>query len=451
MKNPFNFIKRKADKIRKNEEAMQAGVELAARAKAEGWSSERLMEETMRWTDKMIRRGLEEAAGKDIDQMVDAMLQHTPDAKAYTQQLRQEVRNEFLTYMLSGKEPDLEAAVVRAMGGRGQSGGKKPSLLQQAKNPKGVTLAELERRVAQVAGFVKMMTGVANNAALAIMSDCLDKITDKRSQESYAEEPWHPHPRYRQRVKQLFNQVLQERDEYRRRLLYPTGDGIRFFTISDMPEETRRKYGVVSDKTYFEFWEGTGSLAYQKSRPLIGSLWNKFRLSMLNHHVPCPEQVAWGLVAANMLELAVAIWQRAMKSSHEAFEGLLTMDYVESIYRPFSLARVSQRWQQALSLLAPETTGYELDATEERNIQLGVEQIMELWVSPDLPFDATIQAVEDFQEDIFSTPGHAKKAMRELAEMRQAAIRDLAEQMEQERKAMLAPKEDKIEFNLTRK
>lgn len=326
----------------------------------------------------------------------------------------------------------------------------KRTLIQQAHNPKGVTVAELERTVAQVAGFVKMMTGVANNAALAIMSDCLDKIADKRSQASYAEEPWHPHPRYRQKVKFLFNQALQERDQYRRRLMYASGNGIRFFAMKDMPEDTRRKYGVVSDKTYFEFWEGTGSLAYQKSQPLIGSLWNKFRLSMLNHHVPQPEQVAWGLVAANMLELAVVIWQRAMKSAHEAFDGLLTMDYVESLYRPFSLAKVSQRWQKALSLMAPETSGYELDATEERNIALGVEQIMELWVSPDLPFDSTIQAVEDFQDDIFRTPGHAKKAMRELADMRNAAIRDLSEQMERERKAMLAPKEDKIEFNLTK-
>lgn len=318
---------------------------------------------------------------------------------------------------------------------------KKPTLVQQAHNPKGVTLQELERTVSQVAGFVKMMTGVANNAALAIMSDCLDKITDKRSKESYADEPWHPHPRYRQKVKQLFNQALEERDRYRHRLMYPTGNGIRFFTLSDTPEDTRRKYGMMSDKTYFEFWEGTGSLAYHKSQPLVGSLWNKFRLSMLNHDVPCAEQVAWGLVGANMLELSVFIWQRTMKSAHEAFEGLLTMDNVESLYRPFCLARVSSYWRQALSLMAPEVSGYGLDTIEERNIELGVRQIMELWVSPELPFDSTIQAVEDFREDFFRTPDHARKAIRDLAEMREAAIRDLREQMEQERKATPAPKE----------
>ena len=311
-------------------------------------------------------------------------------------------------------------------------------ILQQCRNPKGITVQQLEQTVAQVAGFVKMMTGVANNAAISIMLDCLNKIADVRDKESYAEEPWHPHPRYKQKVKQLFNQALQEKDHYRRRLMYPGEHGIRFFRVSDMPDEARRKYGVINDKAYFEFWEGTGALAYQKSQPLVGSLWNKFRLSLQHHGVPNAEQVAWGLVGANVLELAVVVWQRAMKSAHEAFEGLLTMDYVEQLYRPFSLHCVSLKWRQALSLMAPEVSTYSLDSLEERNIEMGVQQLMELWISPDLPFDSTIKAVEDFSDDIFSTPGHAKKAMRELADMRNKAVEDLAQQMAEERKAMLA-------------
>lgn len=290
--------------------------------------------------------------------------------------------------------------------------------------PNGMTEEELNKRVAQVAGFVKLMCGVANNAALVIMIECLNKIADKRSKDSYRERPYRPHPRYRQKVKQLFSEALRERDQYRLRLLYGSSQGIRFFHLGDMPAESRRKYGIISDEQYFEFWEGTGSLAYQKSQPLIGSLHNKFRLSMLNHRVPNPEQVAWGLVGANMLELAVVTWQRAMRSAHEAFDGVLTEEFVQRLYYPFSLEKVSQRWQQALELMAPETKGYELDEVEERNIALGVEQIMELWISPDLPFDSTIQAVDDFSDDIFSTRGQAKKAMRELAELRESAIEE---------------------------
>jgi hypothetical protein len=398
--------------------------------------------------DDTLRKMIIEKSGKILYDMADRLAaeEHLTDSERMT--LRRAFVDEMVRCFKFDCEPDLPGAVRRAFGEdtdapsataavTAASPEGKP-LVAQAANPKGITMQQLEQTVAQVAGFVKMMTGVANNAAISIMLDCLNKIADVRDNDSYAEEPWHPHPRYKQRVKQLFNQALQEKDHYRRRLMYPGEHGVRFFSVGDMPDEARRKYGVVSDKTYFEFWEGTGALAYQKSQPLVGSLWNKFRLSLQQHGVPNAELVAWGLVGANVLELAVVVWQRAMKSAHEAFEGLLTMDYVEQLYRPFSLHCVSLKWRQALSLLAPEVNTYSLDSLEERNIEMGVQQLMELWISPDLPFDSTIQAVEDFSDDIFSTPGHAKKAMRELADMRNAAVKDLAQQMAEERKAMLA-------------
>lgn len=409
--------------------------------------------------DDTLRKMIIEKSGKILYDMADrlAVEEHLTDSERMT--LRMAFVDEMVRCFKFDCEPDLPGAVRRAFGDddapsaaattavSAASPAGKPLIAQAArsasplalcKNPKGVTMQQLEQTVAQVAGFVKMMTGVANNAAISIMLDCLNKIADVRSKESYAEEPWHPHPRYKQRVKQLFNQALQEKDHYRRRLMYPGEYGIRFFRVSDMPDEARRKYGVINDKTYFEFWEGTGALAYQKSQPLVGSLWNKFRLSLQQHGVPNAELVAWGLVGANVLELAVVVWQRAMKSAHEAFDGLLSMDYVEQLYQPFSLHCVSLKWRQALSLMAPEVNTYSLDSLEERNIEMGVQQLMELWISPDLPFDSTIKAVEDFSDDIFSTPGHAKKAMRELADMRNKAVEDLAQQMAEERQKILA-------------
>jgi hypothetical protein len=419
-----------------------------------------IIDKTEQISDDTLRKMIIEKSGKEIYDLADNI---AADAKL-TDEERLSLRKAFINALVlsakTGEEPDLAtalrtefgedtdapsataAAAVPAVSPAGKplaaQAARSVSPLALCKNPKGITVQQLEQTVAQVAGFVKMMTGVANNAAISIMLHCLNKIADVRSKESYAEEPWHPHPRYKQKVKQLFNQALAEKDHYRRRLMYPGEHGVRFFRVSDMPDEARRKYGVINDKTYFEFWEGTGALAYQKSQPLIGSLWNKFRLSLQHHGVPNAEQVAWGLVGANVLELAVVVWQRAMKSAHEAFEGLLTMDYVEQLYRPFSLHCVSLKWRQALSLMAPEVSTYSLDSLEERNIEMGVQQLMELWISPDLPFDSTIKAVEDFSDDIFSTPGHAKKAMRELADMRNKAVEDLAQQMAEERKAMLA-------------
>lgn len=290
-----------------------------------------------------------------------------------------------------------------------------------AHNPKGLTGKDLESTVSQVAGFVKMMTGVANSASLSIMVGCLNRIADVRSEESYRECLRQAHPRYRQNVKRLFSEAIRERDSYRHALLYP-GSGVRFFCVKDMPDETRAKYGVMTDKEYFEFWECTGGLAWNRSLPLVGSLHNKFRLSLQQHGVLCPEQTAWGFVGASVLELAVAIWQGAMQSAYEAFDGLLEQSFVESLYRPFSLARVSKAWQTAVKEMTPETETYTLDDSEERNIAFGVEQLRDLWLSPDLPFDSTIQAVESFSDDIFRTKGVARKSMRELAEMRDEAV-----------------------------
>lgn len=287
-------------------------------------------------------------------------------------------------------------------------------LVLKARNPKGMTVEELEKRVAQCAGFVKLMAGVADNAAIAIMRDCHDHIRK--------------HPRYKHRVKHLFKAaIIDEYKRYRMILANPRPDMIHFFNLSDMPDSARKKYGAVTDAQYFEFWEGTGALAYQKSQPLIGSLWNKFRLSMQSHGVPHADLVAWGCVGAAVLELAVTVWQRAMKSVHEACEGILTMEQVEKIYAPFCMVRLSAAWQRALKELAPETATYKLDDVEERNVAMGVEQLMELWISADLPFDSTIRAVEDFSDDIFSSKGYAKKAIQELAEMRNNAVKELEE------------------------
>ena len=82
---------------------------------------------------------------------------------------------------------------------------------------------------------------------------------------------------------------------------------------------------------------------------------------------------------------------------------------------------------KAMLLMAPDCDGYKLESDEERNIAYGLEQLRELWVSSDLPFDATIAAVEDYDEDIFRTRGEAKKSIRELSEMRNDARREIEE------------------------
>jgi hypothetical protein len=294
-------------------------------------------------------------------------------------------------------------------------------------------IKNLEHTIAQCSGFVKMMCGVSVNCAVTIAKDALDKIADVRAASEYKEKPWHPHPNYTNcYVKSLFNKYEKEKRNYYSNLLLPSTGEVRFFDLKDMPEEARRKYKEMTNREYFEFWKSTGAHAYLKSQPLIGSLHNKFRLSLLNHGVPYPELVAWGLVGASVLELAQETWQRTMRSVQEACDNLLILQDIERIYRAFSPQRMSLAWQKALKELSPEADNYKLNDQETRNIALGLDQLRELWISTDLPFDATIAAVDDYSDDIFATRGHAKKAMRQLAEMRQDAAHELEEQLEKE-------------------
>lgn len=293
-----------------------------------------------------------------------------------------------------------------------------------------MTVAEVERDIAQCSGFVKMMCGVANNCAYYVMMDALDHIRK--------------HPRYADKsIKRLFegkpNSALDFYKRYRNCLRWPIG-GIRFFHIKDMTEEARRKYGApVTDEQYFEFWEATGSLAYEKSRPWITSLWNKFRLSLLKHGVPCPDRTAWGLVGSSVLELAVETWDRTMRSVHEAVP-VLPVKTIHEIYAPFNMQAVATAWHKACRALAPETESYKLEEVEEKNIVMGLNQLRELWVSPDLPFDATIAAVEDFRDEIFRSSRQANKSIKELKQMRNVAIEDIEQQKREERLKQLKRK-----------
>lgn len=165
---------------------------------------------------------------------------------------------------------------------------------------------ELERQVSQCSGFVKMMCGVANNCAIQVVNMCRSHIEDIRDEKSYKERPKQPHPGYKHRAKLLFRQFFQEWHTMESTLLYPSAGETRFFHVADMPEGARKKYGTMTDAQYFEFWKGTGVLAYQKSLPLITSLQNKFRLSLERHGVKHAQQTAWAMTADAVLQIGRA-------------------------------------------------------------------------------------------------------------------------------------------------
>lgn len=317
-------------------------------------------------------------------------------------------------------------------------------LIGAAIQPKAMTdgeQRELERLVGQISGFVKMMMGVADNVAITVMRHANDQIIDRRSDDDYKVKPRQAHPGYRQQAKRSMREAMDEVVRWRTRLLYPSQGELRFFCVADMPEEARRKYGAMTDQEYFEFWTATGAGAYQRSLPLVRSLWWKFAKSMEQHGVRASEQTAWGLTALTVLQLAVETFDRSMRSVNEAMEGRLSADFMERIYRPFSLRRVCDLWQQGLIALSPETATYKLTSAEERNIELGVEQLRELWISPTTPFESLAGAVNDYDE-LFASKSVRRSVLSDINQMRLEAEKDVQRLKEENMKEKVLSKHE---------
>ena len=264
----------------------------------------------------------------------------------------------------------------------------------------------LAAKMARASGVVKLFCGVANNAAWLVVLDGYDHARQCRN--------------YRHAVKHAFKDAIQSYHDYENRLIYATEN--RMFHVADLGERVRKMYGEdITDRQYYDFWSSVGGPAYEKTRPLITSLWNKHRLSLLNHGVKDAEHVAWVLTALAALGLACQLYEKAISECKRGYQ--LPERLMRFVFNQFSLKPVEERWRRALIMLAPDA-GFKLDSVERKNIAHGLTQLCEAWIDPSLLYNSTMKSVEDYDE-IFRTRGYQQKAMREIAEVRDETLEDL--------------------------
>lgn len=261
---------------------------------------------------------------------------------------------------------------------------------------------ELEIRVAKAAGVVKLVCGLGNNAAWMV---CLEAHDVLRKHSRYGQYVAGGHT-----VGYYYRKVLKMYRNYERMLLCSGTN--RFFHVADMSVETRKKYGEITDRQYYEFWTGIGGAAYARSRPMVTSLQNKYRLSLIQHGIEMPDMVAWAMVAQSCLELAVAMYEKALDTV--VAEMSIPRNILEYVFGGFSMKEIAKVWRQALDATEPKAN-YKLEEIEERNIEMGIVQLEEAWAGTEGMYGATMESVKDFDE-VFRTRGEMKKAMREIAE-----------------------------------
>lgn len=263
----------------------------------------------------------------------------------------------------------------------------------------------------QAASLVKLVMGVSNGCAIQIMLDCYSEVSGKATDPKTGQRK-PAHPRYHHEVKQAYKHAIDEYHDYEHRLVYATRN--RFFHVDDLSPKYRKIYGNITDAEYFEFWKGTSARAYQVSRPLVTSLWNKYRLSLINHGVKHADILAWPMVAQACLTIADNMFHHAIRDAISVCT-LLQPHQVRDLFKDFSLHRVSTAWTRALDMTEP--LHYELEDVETRNINHGIIQLAETWANPDYMYDSVSESLPDFEE-IFRTKGEMKKALRNIEEVR---------------------------------
>ena len=268
-----------------------------------------------------------------------------------------------------------------------------------------MTREELQAKLQMAAAQVKLATGIGNNAAWAACLEAHDHIKQ--------------HCAYRHLVKRAYKAALDEFHDYERRLIHAQQN--RMFHMADMSEKTRKIYGNITDREYYDFWAATGDNAYHDSRPLVTSLVNKYRLSLVKHDVRQSDLLAWPMAALACLELARQIYKVTLQVVIDTYN--LPRPIVDEVFKQFSLHRVTACWKTALMMTDPKATEYPLDTLEERNIALGIEQLQDAWVDTSKHLTATAKTMINYEE-VFRTKGEMKKAIRVIEDLRDEIYND---------------------------
>ena len=262
-------------------------------------------------------------------------------------------------------------------------------------NPKGYTdVSQLEEEIVGTTSAVKFIMGVAFALVYFTMLDSIDKI---KTASWYA------------RNKRLFKAARKAMDDYEKNLLYATSN--RFFCVKDMDDELRAKYSAtLTDKQYFWYWKDMGASSYDRFRPFLLSLQNKYRLALQEYGIKEANEVSWAIMTEFALEEADDMYKDGVLATMSKKIGV-PEKILEPIYRSFRFNNVHKAWQRALRAILPNVADIGEYVLSKRNVQLGIDDFHQRISSVLTSCDSIMEATED-NEDIWANNTEFKKAKR---------------------------------------
>lgn len=267
---------------------------------------------------------------------------------------------------------------------------------------------EINEKVQHIASTMKLMCGIGNNAAWLVCLEAYDHIRKSRLYFSG------------HRARYEFKRTTDMYHKYEQQLIYAYNN--RLFNVADMPPSLRKKFGNITNRDYYDLWAATGATAYQEAKQYVTSLQNKYRLLFDAHHQPEADAVAWAYTAMACLNMAVRIYDTAIKGCVN--DTGIAHNIIDKVFGQLSLKTIADAWSRAKAVLAPQAESIAPTPAETKNINFGLDQLFESLTNPRMIFKATKFNVEDFAE-IFRTPGEMKKTLAEIEKIEELTINEL--------------------------
>ena len=248
---------------------------------------------------------------------------------------------------------------------------------------KGKTLRQMHVEYATMTGVLKAEMGIVFPFQWYGCLDIIDKVKATKH--------------FKQGVKKGLNGYISEMKIKRAQLLYPPHGSTRMFHVGDFNKSTLMKFREgITDEEYYDLWESQGLVAHAKNKTLINSLIWKLQKSFNERGDKNAEVLALLCAGEAIIRLCLVHHNEKMKVFRD--QDGYGLEDVHRCFEMFNIAKAAHQWHIALNSLDHNICEKLCEILDERNVVIGLKQIMEELTEVDNVLNITRENVVNNRE-----------------------------------------------------
>lgn len=248
---------------------------------------------------------------------------------------------------------------------------------------RGKTLRQMHVEYATMTGVLKAEMGIVFPFQWYGCLDIIDKVKATKH--------------FKQGVKKGLNGYISEMKIKRAQLLYPPLGSTRMFHVGDFNKSTLMKFREgITDEEYYDLWESQGLVAHAKNKKLINSLIWKLQKSFNERGDKNAEVLALLCAGEAIIRLCLVHHNEKMKVFRDQYG--YGLEDVHRCFEMFNIAKAAHQWHIALNSLDHNICEKLCEILDERNVVIGLKQILEELTEVDNVLNITRENVVNNRE-----------------------------------------------------